>query len=187
MAKKTAVRRRDESGEFDNSAYENVRVSATFDLNEVSLSYAAELVAPGIKRTLRPISFMALILLVFAAWQFRDQQTFLIVPAIVVMALLFAWSNWNRLQTRVIRSSSLALADGPERMHVVVCDDAVHTESSSGKRETYPLSQLKTLHATDECLLAGFGRRRYVYVPRKALSEGRYRSLVEFLREKRGR
>ena len=88
MAKKTAVRHKDESGEFDNSAYENVRVSATFDYNEVALSYAAELIAPNVKRTLGPISFVALILLVFDAWQFRDQQTFLIAPAIIVMALL---------------------------------------------------------------------------------------------------
>lgn len=186
MAKKTAVRRKDESGEFDNSAYENIRVSATFDFNEVSLSYAAELVAPNVKRTLGPISFFALILLVFAAWQFRDQQTFLIVPAIIVMALLFVWSNWNRVQTRVICASSLALNGGAERHHVVVCDDAIHTETDKGERATYPLSELKTLHATDECLLAGFGHRRYVYIPRKALSEGRYRSLIEFLEEKRG-
>ena len=51
MSKKTAVRRKDEKGEFDNSAYENVQVSATFDYNEVTLSYAAELVAPNVKRT----------------------------------------------------------------------------------------------------------------------------------------
>ncbi len=186
MSKKTAVRRKDETGEFDNSAYENVRVSATFDYNEVTLSYAAELVAPNVKRTLGPISFVALILLVFAAWQFRDQQTFLIAPAIIVMALLFVWSNWNRVQTHVACRSSLAIDGGSERRHVVVCDDAIHTETSTGKHETYPLSELKTLHATDECLLAGFGRGRYVFIPRKALSEGRYRSLIEFLEEKRG-
>ena len=187
MAKKTAVRRKDESGEFDNSAYENVRVSATFDYNELSLSYAAELIAPNVKRTMGPVSFVGLILLVFAAWQFRDQQTFLIAPAIIVMALLFVWSNWNRVQMRIASASSLALDDGPERHHVVVCDNAIHTETNKGERATYPLSELKTLHATDECLLAGFGRRRYVYIPRKALSEGRYRSLLEFLREKHGR
>ena len=164
MSKKTAVRRKDETGEFDNSAYENVRVSATFDYNEVTLSYAAELVAPNVKRTLGPISFVALI----------------------VMALLFVWSNWNRVQTHVACRSSLALDGGSERRHVVVCDDAIHTETSAGKHETYPLSELKTLHATDECLLAGFGRGRYVFIPRKALSEGRYRSLIEFLEEKRG-
>ena len=139
MAKKTAVRHKDESGEFDNSAYENVRVSATFDYNEVALSYAAELIAPNVKRTLGPISFVALILLVFAAWQFRDQQTFLIAPAIIVMALLFVWSNWNRVQTHVAVRSSLALDGGSERRHVVFCDDAVHTETSGGKHETYPL------------------------------------------------
>ena len=67
----------------------------------------------------------------------------------------------------------------------VVCDDAVHVQTSLGSSATYPLSDLKWVSATDECLLASFGHGRYVYVPRRCLSENRYRDLIRFLEDQR--
>lgn len=183
MSKKTAARPKDEANEFDDSAYENVLVSATFDYNQASYAHAALLLAPRAKQRLTFASLTSLILMLFCAWNFRDNQVLLYTTAGLAILILFVWSNWERLQGRYARSSTLGLAGGPERRHVVVCDDAVHVQSSTGASDTFPLSDLRTVRYTDEHLVAGFGSRRYVYVPRRALSEGRYRKLATFLSE----
>ena len=70
------------------------------------------------------------------------------------------------------------------RRHVAVTDDAVHVENEDGELGCYSLSELRVVHSTSEFLVADFGEKRYVYVPRSALSENRYRDLVRFLNEK---
>ena len=52
MSKKTAARPEDEANEFDDSAYENVLASTTFDYNQASYAHAALLLAPRAKRRL---------------------------------------------------------------------------------------------------------------------------------------
>ena len=165
MAKKSAVRRRSEQSEFSDDAFENVRASMTYDYNELVLARAAERIHPRTKQYLTFVNLASLLILVFCAWNFRD--------------------NWNTIQLRVARRGSLALEGPNERRHVVVCDDAVHVQTNLGSSTTYPLSDLKWVSATDECLLASFGRRRYVYIPRRCLSENRYRDLIRFLEDQR--
>ena len=81
------------------------------------------------------------------------------------------------------RRTTLAAAPPSEQRHVAVCEDCVHVESEAGPIGDFDLSDLRTVRYTDEHLVAGFGSRRYVYVPRRALSEGRYRKLAAFLSE----
>lgn len=183
MAKKTAVRRRDESVEFDDSAYENVRVSVTYDYNELTFARAAERLAPRGRQILTIANFVSLVVLVFCAWQLREQTVLLFCAAVVAFVVLYMWGNWNKLQLRYAKRTSLGLSGTSERRHVVVCDDAVHVQSSSGASATYSVSDLRTVSSTDEHLVAGFGSRRYVYVPRRATSEGRYRELVRFFED----
>lgn len=185
MAKKTAARRREGQSEFSDDAFENVRASATYDYNELVLARAAERIHPRAKQYLTFVNFASLLILVFCAWNFRDNNVLLLVLAVVAFALLYVWANWNTLQLRLARRGSLALEGPNERRHVVVCDDAVHVQSNLGSSATYPLSDLKWVSATDGCLLASFGRGRYAYVPRRCLSENRFRELVRFLEDQR--
>lgn len=185
MAKKSAVRRRSEQSEFSDDAFENVRASMTYDYNELVLARAAERIHPRTKQYLTFVNLASLLILVFCAWNFRDNNALLIVLAVIAFALLYVWANWNTIQLRLARRGSLALEDPNERRHVVVCDDAVHVQTNLGSSTTYPLSDLKWVSATDECLLASFGRRRYVYIPRRCLSENRYRDLIRFLEDQR--
>ena len=185
MAKKTAARRREGKLEFNDDAFENVRASATYDYNELVLARAAERIHPRTRQYLTFVNLASLLILVFCAWNFRDSNALLLVLAVIAFALLYVWANWNTIQLRLARGGSLALEGPDERRHVVVCDDAVHVQSNLGSSATYQLSDLKWVSATDECLLACFGRGRYVYVPRRCLSENRYRDLVRFLEDKR--
>ena len=52
MAKKSAVRRRNEQSEFNDDAFENVRASMTYDYNELVLARAAERIHPRTKQYL---------------------------------------------------------------------------------------------------------------------------------------
>ena len=66
-------------------------------------------------------------------------------------------------------------------IHVVACDDALHLEDTHGTKMRFDYADLRVVYPTSEFVVAGFGGKRYVYVPRSALSEGRFRELVRIL------
>ena len=102
--------------------------------------------------------------------------------------------KWNFLSTptrlnssacaKIETNSTLAAPASAERRHVAVGEKSVHVENEAGELGCYDLSDLRAVHSTSEFLVADFGQKRYVYVPRSALSENRYRDLVRFLNEK---
>ena len=55
--------------------------------------------------------------------------------------------------------------------------DAVYVADESGAEERYDLSDLRSVSADDDGLLAGFGGRRYAYVPSTAMSASRFQEL----------
>lgn len=190
MAKKPQRRRDAQQAAplFDDSGYEDVRYAATFDYDELALSRAAELLGgERAKNALTAVNFgiLAAIVLLLVIDQRNVVPAVIGVVAFVVVSTLS--NKWGRAQLAYARRSTLALAVPSEKRHVVVCADAVHTRSESGTTATYPLSELRVVRSNGDCLVAGFGQRRYVYVPRRALSEQRFRDLVSFLRAQRSK
>lgn len=191
MAKKTAravARRKNaERTTFNDKKYGHTLFSATFEYGEGALARSSELLGLRLKNILTGVSFAALLSMILVL--LIDSSMVVLIGALFVVAaaLVMMTTRWNWFQLRYARSTTLAAPSTPERLHVAVTDDAVHVEGENGERGCYKLSDLRVVHSTSEFLVADFGERRYVYIPRKALSEGRYRSLLEFLREKHGR
>ena len=183
MAKNSPARRRDiaAKGAFDDGAYDNVVLSATFEQNELTLNRAAEQLAPRLKSSFTFVNLASLLVLVAAAVLFGDLTAVLIVLFLIAIALLYVSSHPNRLAVRYARGTNLSPSAYEGSVHVVVCDDAVHVEDEGGSHETFPFSELRSVRSTPDCVVAGFGRRRYVFVPRSALSEGRFRELIRVL------
>lgn len=188
MAKKSSARRRGDREArrtFDDSAFGNVRFSATYEYNELALARASELLAPRLRNALTMATFASLALLVLSALVFGNQAfVVLIVFFVVSVGLMYGMSNVSALRLSYARSSTLSTEDYDGTLHVAVCDDAVHVRDGMGVGGDFPLSELKTVNSTSDGVLAGFGARRYAYVPRSAMSEGRFRELVRFLKER---
>lgn len=194
MAKKTTARRKaakakaqaDAPVKFSDEKYPDARFSATFDYDEMSFMRAAEQLGPRAKTAMTAANFGSLIVLVLVALFAGDQTALLIILFFVAVALIYGSRNWQGLQMRYARGTMLAPDPEAKRMHVVVCEDGVHVENEKGPVTDCDYSDLRFVHSTGESLVAVFSGRRYVFVPRSALSESRFHELVKFLREKLG-
>lgn len=187
MAKKTAPRRKDASTDsnFANGTYPGERIVATFEYNELSLMRASELLAPRLRSALTFVNFALLIIIVLIAMTLGNRAW---LPLVLLFAgsviVLYASRNWSKLQLAYARSTNLRLDGGSVQYCVVVCDDAIHVEDENGGVTTYNLSELRGIHENPDMILARFPSKRYVLIPRTALSEGRFRELSRILNEK---
>ena len=183
MAKKSPARRRDASAQslFDDSKYEGVRVSATFEQNELTLSRASEQLAPRLKKSMTFLNLAALVMLVGAAFVLPDVTALLVALFLVSMAATYVTYNWGKVTLRYARTTTLSPTAFQGSVHVAACDDALHVEDAHGARMDLKYADLRVVYPTAEFVLAGFGSERYVYVPRSALSEGRFRELIRIL------
>lgn len=188
MAKKNAARHKAAAGThpaFDDSKYDHVLYSMTFDYNELGLARASELLAPRLRGALSAASFISLAVLVLAALAFGNQgYPLLIALFLVSVGLLYASSNIARLRLRYARTTTLDPAAYDGTLHVAVEEDAVHVSDARGAGGDYPLAELRTSNSSPEGILAGFGAKRYVFVPRSSMSEGRFRELAALLAQR---
>lgn len=184
MAKKNAARKDAKNNEFDDSSYSNIRYSTSFDYDALDFTRAASLIAPRAKSNITIASYVVLVVIVGMLLI----NSKLLAPAIfmvLVWTLLQGLSrNWTWIQERQARSTTLALGNpSGERRHVVVTDDSVHTEVAGGTKVSYRIADLKHVENSELCILLSFGNKGYVYIPRSALSENRYRELGRFLQQ----
>lgn len=194
MAKKTTARRKaakakaqaDAPAKFNDEKYPDVRFAATFDYDEMSFVHAAEQLGPRAKTAMTAANFGSLILLVLVALLAGNQTVLLLILFFVAVAFIYGSRNWQSLQLRYARGTMLAPDPEAGRTHVVVCNGGVHVENEKGPVMDCDYPDLRFVHSTDESLVAVFSGRRYVFVPRSALSESRFHELVKFLREKLG-
>ena len=187
MAKKKANRKKrvmaaEPAVKFDDSKYDNVRFSATYDYGELALSKAASYLAgqkAKVASLILSIASLALMIVVLIA----DSNN--LGPALVLLVLSMVGTvlttNWHTLQIRYARGTTLDTLGGPSRRHVVVTDDAVHCVAPDGSEDVFALSDLRTVSADDDGLLAGFGNKRYAYVPAASMSASRFQELVQEL------
>ena len=186
MAKKHSARRRSAAEKqpvFDDSMYDNVRYSMTFEYGELGLTRASELLAPRARTYLLAGCVASLVLLIFVTLVMGDSYPLLIAAFVVALCLLNAFANIAHIRLNYVRASTIDPASYDGTIHVVVDDEAVHVRDTRGVGGDYPLAELKHVNANSEGILARFGYRRYVFVPRKALSEGRFNSLAQLLKD----
>lgn len=187
MAKKKTVRKTRPassapSHKFDDEKYEGLRFSATYDYGELALSKAASYLG-GQKARIASLAVsmacLALMIIVLLA----DANN--LVPAIVLLVLSMAGTvvstNWHNMQTNYARNSSLDFRGTATRRHVAVTQTAVYVADDFGAEECYDLSDLRSVSADDDGLLAGFGGRRYAYVPASSMSASRFKELARDL------
>lgn len=187
MAKKKANRKKrpatpaEAAVKFDDSKYENVRFSATYDYGELPLSKAASYLG-GQKARFASLAVSMVCLVLMIVVLMADSRN--LGPALLLLVVsavgTVAITNWHKMQLRYARSSTLAYT-GEQRRHVVVTDDAVHCVAPDGAEDVFALSDLRTLSADEDGLLAGFGNRRYAYVPASSMSASRFQELVRAL------
>lgn len=186
MAKRSSRRKTAAARDrFDDSGYQDVRLSATFDYDEMDFARAANQLCPHGRTVMTAVTFALLVLLVLAALSLED-TTPLIALVVVCLVPMNLISRWHDVQIWYAQGTTLAPDAASGRRHVVVCEDAVHTQDEAGATETYPFSEMRAVRITGDFVVMGFGRKRYVYVPRRALSENRFRELTAFLEAKRG-
>ena len=174
--KKTARKTRPASAEpahkFDDEKYEGLRFSATYDYGELALSKAASYLG-GQKARIASFAVSMACLALMIVVLIADANN--LAPAIVLLVLSMAATavstNWHNMQLGYARNSSLGFKGTSSRRHVVV----------SGAEERYDLSDLRSVSADDDGLLAGFGGRRYAYVPSTAMSASRFQELCREL------
>lgn len=187
MAKKKTARKvrplsAEPSHKFDDEKYDGLRFSATYDYGELALSKAASYLG-GQKARIASFAVsmacLALMIIVLLA----DANN--LAPAIVLLVLSMAGTvvstNWHNMQTNYARNSSLDFKGATTRRHVAVTQTAIHVADESGAEECYNLSDLRSVSADDDGLLAGFGGRRYAYVPASSMSASRFKELVREL------
>ena len=188
MAKKPAARRKTAApGIFDEKKFKSPRIQATFDYNELSLVRASNQLWQTGKNVALGVAMVSLVCIIVYILLAGGEGN--LAPAIVLLAVSVVSSatvtRWDKVQLRRARTTSLGLEGEAERRRVTVTDDAVHMETSNGAEVSYPLSSLCKVFATEDSVTADFGKNRYVYVPRTALSENRFRELVRILKEAR--
>ena len=183
-ARATAARQGAEPARFDDRRFGKPLFAATFECNELALTRGAETIGHRMRGALTAASFVALLALVIVTLVDDRAMVLMIAVFAVSLALVIATSRWDRLQRAYARHTTLAALSDSEACHVVVCEDSVHVENEDGPIGDFALSDLRTVHQNADCVVAGFGRRRYVYVPRMAMSENRFRELGRFLKER---
>ena len=166
---------------FDDEKYGDVRFSATYDYGELALSKAASYLGGQRARAVSlavSMVCLALMLVVLIA----DSHN--LGPALVLLLVsgagTIAITNWHKMQLNYARKSTLAYT-GEARRHVVIAGDKVYCVAPGGDEDVFSLSDLRTVSADEDGLLAGFGGRRYVYVPAAAMSASRFQELVREL------
>ena len=182
MAKKTpktaAGRKGPSQPRFDDKKYGKALFSATFDYNELSFARASETLGHGIRNVVTAAAFVALLALVVVLLVDEKPTVLVFVVFAVSLALVFATTRWMRYARR----TTLAPTPPSEVRHVVVCEDSAHMENEAGPIGDFDLADLRTVRQNGDCVVAGFCEGRYIYVPRAALSENRFRELGRFLK-----
>ncbi len=178
-AQKTARRDDDRHGE--------ALYSFSYDMDDVNYLNAARLVGPSRIQQIVTVSSAVFLLVIIASVYNREQPLY---PATIAGFVLFfacgaVGRNWPSLRERYVARSNLAQGSAPGR-RISVTAEAMIVEGHDGTACTYPLAELKGVAEDSDGALAKFGQRRYVYIPCKALSETRFRSLVKMLRERSG-
>ena len=138
MSKKSPARHRESAPApswFDDARYEDVRFSATFEYNELSLNRAAEQIAPRLKGILTVADFGSLIVLILLAMALRDQTLLLVIVFLIPATLLYVTNNLSSLQVRYARGTNLDPVTMGSRVHVTVCENSLHLCNDEGGQQ----------------------------------------------------
>ncbi len=156
--------------------------SLSYDMNEYELARAANLYGPDrMKDLFNGVAILSLALLIFALVSMVDNIALTISLLVIAVVTSSITTNWSRFATFLARKSTLGLVGENNRHHIVVTEDKVVDEGPDDRVAEYPLSKLKHSRSSNEATVVNFGSKRYVYIPRAPMSEGRYQALIRFL------
>lgn len=183
-AQAKATREQAARQEKHDKQYGNPLYSLTYEMDELEFSRASGLTKPdSIKTVLASISAICLVLIIVLLLQDRNNLTIAIILVAASLVCTAASSSWADILVRYARRSTLGLVGKDNHRHIVLTEDEVIEEGPDDRVERYPLSELQFVRSTDSYALAGFGSKRFVYIPRSSMSEGRYRGAVRFLEQ----
>lgn len=188
MAKATTKKTASNRGKarHDDERYGEVLYSFSYEMDDLNYFNAAGLVGSNRIQQIVAGSSMVLLLLIIGSLYDRERPLYrvAITAFILFIVLSIVGQNWTKIRDRYVSKSSLAQIGNPDR-HVIVTAETMVVEGPDDTVSSYPLSEFKKLAEDSDGALAKFGKRRYVYIPRKALSETRFRNLAKMLQGKR--
>ncbi|MGI6231192.1 MAG: hypothetical protein ACOYJL_09900 [Tractidigestivibacter sp.] len=159
--------------------------SLTYEMNELEFSRAATLVySDRIKDALTAVSIVSIVLMIMSIIQNPDDLFLAMIFVVLSVVATAVSSSWPSITANRARNTSLGLVGENNRRHVVVTADKVVEEGPDDRVEEIPISDLSAFRWNDDFCVAAFSKKRFIYVPRSAMSEGRYRNLLRYFQEK---
>ena len=181
MAKKAAPKQ--EKPKRDDEKYGDVQYSFSYDMDDLNFYNATCLIGSGRLQQFFPPIGMILLLIIILSLYDREHPIYPLAVAAFIsfIALSTVINKWTTIRNWYVAKTTLGQLGSPER-HVVVTADTITQEGPDDTVATYPLSEIRRVAEDDDGALVKLGKGRYVYIPRKALSDSRYNALVKMLR-----
>lgn len=182
-AKKAAPKA--ERPKHNDEQYGEVLHSLSYEFNSENYFNAAGLVGSSRMQQYITVASMGLLLLIIASLYDQEHPLYpgAIAGFILFLLLSITANRWPQLRDAYLKESTLALTEDTHR-HVVVTPGEIIVEGPGEEVNRYPISQIKKIAEDSDGALVKLGAMRYVYIPRKSVSETRYRALLKTLRNK---
>lgn len=181
MAKKPVPQ--PEKPKHDDAKYGDVLYSFSYDMDDMNFFNAMSLVGSGrLQQFFPPISMVLLLIIIMSLYD-REHPIYPLAVAAFVgfIALSTVVNKWTSIRSWYVSKSTLDQPGSLDR-HVVVTAQEIVVEGPDDMVTTYPLSEIKKVSQDEDGALVKLGKRRYVYIPQKALSDSRYTALIKLLR-----
>lgn len=118
-----------------------------------------------------------------------DNTPLLVALVIVTVVLMTLATRWRDLMVRSLRAAGFDTALAPEgqrRYEVSVFEDRFVVAHGSDLKTTLLVSDLRRPRPAKDVVVLRFSGKRYLPVPRKALSGARYNELLRFVAARTG-
>lgn len=186
MAKKSSSRQRPSKQRVtseDRERYGEVVDVFHQTFAEYEMGVAADMSGwEPVRKVLIFVSMLALVGLIAGLVPEEKNYPLMVVSIVVSLSCTMLVGKWGDLVKGILRKTNLGrqVADGDQR--VVVCSDALHIEHGD-EVEDLPLSEITDVKTDEDAALARFSGKRLAYIPRAALGEARFKTIVDLLRK----
>lgn len=184
----------------------HARISIDYAYATADQHYATSLAATALsKHILIVVQALILVVILAVASYVPSATPFLILLVVAFVGAAVLNTNWSRIQYKHTLKSNLGfqLPEGiapndptidtssklttPDLRRVEIFDQNILVSYSNRTSEEFFLKSIRSVRQSDEaCLVVFSGKkkfsRRFVYIPRSATSEGRFRETCHFLR-----
>ena len=166
----------------DESDWGEVLWDATYTYDANASYDAIEQIGPAAKRNCLIASFVSLSGMLVVLVIFRNQLPPALPFLVVALASLWAQGNWDRVQRRLSRDTTLPAPPESERRRFTVEASTLHQAGASIGQVDYNLADLKKVQDCGSFLLLYFSKHRFAYVPKNCFSVSRLTDLTSHLK-----